>query len=255
MPITCPTCGAAPPGVDVDLERGIGKCRYCSALFDISDQLAAVSGAAIQRRRAPVPMPAAVRVIASPAIEIEPGYRDAPARRPPVTIVRRWRESSAYVIALFCVFWNAFLVFWYRITVDAPIIFKLFPLIHVGAGLYMTYRTLATLLNTTTITVGDDELSVRHHPLPWPGGLRVPAAELAQLFTEEQITETKNGVSRSYHLGAVLKDGTKQRILANLPEPDQALFLEQQIEERLGIVDVEVGGEWQGPTLAGRAGP
>lgn len=247
MPIHCPKCGAEIPAAHVNVDQAAARCPTCNIVFDISGTLApAPQQAPIQRRRAPAPMPPTITVHTDASAEIEPGYRDAPRRKPALTIVRRWYTPSAWLVGAFCVFWNAFLMFWYRVTADAELIFKLFPLIHVGAGVYMTYRTLATFFNTTTITVTDDELTIRHRPVPWPGNKRVPAAELAQLFTEEQISEGKNGVYRSHHLSAVMKDGRKQRLLTNLPEPEQGLFLEQQIEERLGIVDVEVGGEWQG---------
>ncbi|MFT3775506.1 MAG: hypothetical protein QM820_59925 [Minicystis sp.] len=263
MQLHCPTCRAEILAEDVNLGRALAKCRACNAVFDFSDQfgvnhgaaasvnhgagLAPVNhgaGSALQRRRPPVPVPASITVVEDPAPLDEPGYRDAPHGGGAVTIVRRWRTVAAAGTALFCVFWNGFLVFWYRITADAPLIFRLFPLIHVTVGVVMTYRTLAALLNTTRITITDDAVTIRHGPVPWPGNRRIPSADLEQLFVEEQVTQQKNGASRSYHLSAVMKDGAKQRLLSGLPEPDQALFLEQRIEERLRIADTEVGGEY-----------
>ena len=40
-------------------------------------------------------------------------------------------------------------------------------------------------------------------------------------------------------------DGSTIELLKELPSPDQALFLEQRIEERLGIEDAPVGGEYR----------
>jgi hypothetical protein len=96
-------------------------------------------------------------------------------------------------------------------------------------------------VNSTRIAVEGGILTVRHGPLPWPGNRSLPVADLQQLFCEE-VVGSKG--SRSYRLNAVLKTGKKLRLVTALKEPDQALYLEQLLETRLGIVDVAVAGEY-----------
>jgi hypothetical protein len=47
----------------------------------------------------------------------------------------------------------------------------------------------------------------------------------------------------TYNVCAVLKGGQRVTLLSSLPEIDQALFVEQAVEEYLGIEDRPVGGE------------
>ena len=67
MEIPCPTCGTPAPADGVDWNRRIARCRRCGSLFDISDK-AEGAPSALQRRRAPVPMPATFTVIEGAAI-------------------------------------------------------------------------------------------------------------------------------------------------------------------------------------------
>lgn len=243
MQIDCPTCRARLAEDDIDRVRMIARCSACNAVFDCS-----APPAGPQRRRAPVPMPPQITVLEAPHREsAEPGYRE-PATRggPAVTIVRRWYMHLVWAIFVFLVFWNAVLSQFVSRSSDAPLVFRLFPLIHFGAGLWVGYWALALLFNRTTITVTDDTISVRHAPLPWPGNRVVRVADVAQLYTAENVAKGRNRQTRSYELLAVMTDGTRQGIVQGLPEAAQALFLEQRIEERLGIVDVEVGGEYKG---------
>jgi hypothetical protein len=96
-------------------------------------------------------------------------------------------------------------------------------------------------VNRTRIAVENGVLSVRHGPLPWPGNRTIAVAELAQLFCEEVIG---NKGSRSYRVSALLKSGRKTQVLRGLGQADQALFIEQALERRLGITDVPVAGEY-----------
>jgi hypothetical protein len=145
----------------------------------------------------------------------------------------------------FAIVWDGFLVFWYvQAARSGNAVGLLFPILHAAAGFYLTYGAIAGLFNRTVIAASKDKLSIRHGPIPWPGNRDIPTADLKQLFCEEVITRGKNGPSATYHLAAMLDDGKKIRLIKSLPEPDQALYLEQALESRLGIVDVEMEGEY-----------
>lgn len=247
MAILCPTCGIPVPAPDIDRKRMIAHCRGCASVFDCSN--APVSeGAPLgpQRRRPRVPMPESFTVSEGSRELAEGGYREAPRGGPPLTIVRRWYHPVAFALLAFFVVWNVGLYNFIFGDNHAPFVFRLFPVIHVAAGLAVFYSAMALLFNRTTIVVRDDELSIAHGPIPWRGNCRIPTADLEQLYTEERIEQRKNDVSRHYDLSAVMKGGARKKLVKGLPEPAQALFLEQRIEERLGIIDVAVGGEYRG---------
>ena len=247
MAIVCPSCWKEVPATDLDRKRMIAHCRTCSSVFDCSNAPVSESSAALgpQRRRARVPMPESFTITEGPRDLADPGYRQAPRGGPPMTIVRRWYTPVAWGVAAFSVFWNVVL---YRSVFSdwgAPALLRIFPLIHLAVGFSLLYWALALLRNRTTIVITDDELSVTHGPVPWPGKQRIAISELTQLFTEERLEQGRSRERRFYDLSAVMKDGRRKKLVKGLSEPAQALFLEQRIEERLGIVDVEVGGEYR----------
>lgn len=245
----CPSCQAPLPPADVDQSLMVARCAACGGVFDCSAEAGA---ALVQRRRPPVPLPPGFTVTEAPRAPTETGYREAaPRGGPPVTIVRRWYAQVAWFMALFLVLWFSILS---RVVLGdstTPLPFRLFPLLHVAAGLFVGYWTLALFFNRSTVRITDDELSVTHAPLPWPGNLRIRSAELTQIFTQLRVTQGKNGEIRTYDVVAIMNGGERRVLVKGLAEPDQALFLEQRIEERLGIVDVAVMGEYQGPAARG----
>jgi hypothetical protein len=175
-------------------------------------------------------------------------YRDRGTPAPDFVITRRWFSAKTVFLLFFCIFWDGFLVMWYSLATrghGTPIFAFLFPLLHVGAGAYLTWQALCGLINRTRIEVHLRELRIKHGPLPWPGNRRLPVSSLKQLFSEERVSRSgnRNSTTRRYHLNAVLRDGRKVTLLDNLDEADQALYLEQEIERRLGIVDAPVAGE------------
>lgn len=164
-----------------------------------------------------------------------------------LVLTYRWFSVAHVVLALFCVFWVGFLAFWYSTALSRnaglanPMLW--FPLLHVAVGLGLTYSALAGFVNRTDVVVGAGEITVRHGPLPWPGGKTVPSSEIVQLYREERASQTRNGRSVRYELNAMAGDGHKVRLLVRVPGPDVALYLEHVIERELGLADRRVPGE------------
>src|SRR5262249_8647258 len=121
----------------------------------------------------------------------------------------RWFKTQHLLMAFFCVFWDGVLVMWYGSLLTgegAPLCALLFRLLHVGAGVFLTYSTLAGFLNTTRIEVNRSELTIEHGPLPWPGSRTLPGRELTQLYGQEV---RGNKGSLTYSLFALDKQGRK----------------------------------------------
>jgi len=244
MRVTCASCGAVVSARDVSLERMLAKCARCNAVFDIRAQVggAAPGTAAAEKPVRPlVPLPRNVRVLADEVAGGLETYRDNAGGRPQVVVERRWFTPTLFFMVFFCLFWDGFLVFWYGMAIHGGAVGMLvFPLLHVGAGVWITYATLAGFVNRTRIAVADGVLSVRHGPLPWRGNREIPTADLAQLYCQEHVG---NKGARTYSLNALLNGGEKVGLVRSMPEPDQALYLEHLLEARLGIADVPVVGE------------
>lgn len=254
MDVVCERCSAKISAEDIDLSSRLAKCRRCQAVFDFSPQisrpapLAASPPQAIFRPIAPQPEGITVVEDEAPP-DTEPGYRSAPAKGGRLVMRRSWYAHHLWFVGLFCLVWDGFLINWYRMLTgvngDPGLIFYLFPLVHVAAGIGLTYYTIAGFLNKTWITVTADEVTVRHAPIPWFGNRSLPAGDIHQIYCEEIVTKNR-GTSRTYTLSAVLRDGRKVDLVKSLPAAAQARYLEQRLEERLGIEPSPVAGEFQG---------
>ena len=231
MQIHCKACRAKILAEDINLEKTLAKCRGCNAVFDFSGQLEPEQRQAARSRPRPeVPLP--------PKFRMEDWGRD-------LVITWRWFSPKFLALAFFCAFWDGFLVFWYVMAFrqGAPLVMKLFPILHLAVGVGLTYFTLAGFLNRTAVKVSRDALGISHSPLPWPGNRVLPSTEIEQLYCGERMHRHRHSCSYSYQLNAVGRDGSKIKLISGLEEPEAALFLEQAIEARLGIQDRPVRGE------------
>lgn len=222
--LDCRRCGAPIPAENINLDNALAKCHQCHAVFGFADSL---SGA----RSAPPAM----------AMPLPEGLTMS-ERVDTLRLERRWFRPILFFQLLFCIGWDAFLVFWYTNAPNDPI-FIIFPLIHVAVGVSLTYATIAGFLNRTVIEAGTRHLAIQHTPLPWRGNRRIPVSELQQLFCEEHIRRGENGSTATYSLNAFLQNGRKLTLVKGLPAADQALFLEYTLEKHLGIANRQVPGE------------
>ncbi len=164
-----------------------------------------------------------------------------------LVLERRWFGHQVWFLLAFCLFWDGFLVVWYAGALHGlasgqgdGLFLLLFPLLHVAAGVSLTWYALATLLNKTRIQVRSGWLEVQHGPVPWPRPPKLAVSSLDQLYA---VLKRGNKGSRSYELHARQKDGTGHKLLGNLPSPDLVRFLEQRLESHLDIEDRPIANE------------
>lgn len=243
MKIDCQECGTRILAEDLDLPSKMAKCRQCNAVFSFAHNVP--SAPVAQRERLRAPRPDGLLVHETALAPSEPGYRDAPRRGDAVTVTRRWFAAHHVFLAFFCIAWDGFLVFWYANLGNTPgpfsIIAAVFPIAHVAVGIGLTYSTLAGFLNKTTFVLDEQTLTVRHGPLPWKGNHTLARTDIKQLYCEESVSRNNNGVNRSYYLSAVLVDGQQVR-LGSMPM-NHAKYIEDLLEEHLGLADMHVPGE------------
>lgn len=223
--LKCSNCGSQLQPEDISPQLFAARCRHCNALFTLPG---ANTTAKIPRPQVALPKPFQVQTTLHGLV-----------------ITRRWLSGGAFFLLFFTLFWNAFLIVWHSIALSQGAWFmSLFALIHTGVGIFLIYYVLASFLNTTTIKVSTDTLSIHSGPLPWPGNKIIDPQSLKQLYCKEKVSHGKNGPSYSYSIEAVLHDLQHETLIKSLPSSDQALFLEQQIEQHLQIRDTPVEGEY-----------
>lgn len=257
MNIVCSQCRAPVASTDIRPTTGLARCRACDVVFDVQPQLkgAAASLAPLAPltplastkllapRRPLVMRPAAISVTTNSA-EGAQGYRAAYAANAPLEIRRRWSSASAYMMLLFSLLWNAAMLRQLG-TSDSPLTNEPFQLLLLGAGLWMTYTALAQIFNTTVIRATASELSIHHGPFPWPSPPSVEIQSVERLACETVTWHGKGGKSVSFKLSARLRGGRKVALLSGLTERNQALFIEQCLEEHLGLPVDAVAGKFE----------
>jgi hypothetical protein len=115
---------------------------------------------------------------------------------------------------------------------------KVFPVVHVAVGVFLTYTVIATFFNSTKIQATRSELTVASGPMPWRGNRVLPASSVRQ-FTTLNYRSANNveGTARnsSFGLFTVLDDGRTIRLVGGLKDPMEASYLQQQLEKRLNV--------------------
>ncbi|QRN96083.1 hypothetical protein JRI60_44830 [Archangium violaceum] len=231
MQLECEACHSPLRAEDVRFDLALAKCHACDAVHDLTGRKARELAPTSRERR-----PIRPRAALPERIQVEEDGQST-------VLTWRWFKKHHLLMACFCVFWDGMLFNMYRAMLEkgnVSLVELLFPMMHVGAGVFLTYSTLAGFLNRTRIEASRDELHIQHGPLPWPGNRTLSARQLTQLYATE-VRGNKGSVS--YTLLALDRRGHKVELLSGLDDKDQVLYLEQTLERRLGIEDDPVDGE------------
>lgn len=127
-------------------------------------------------------------------------------------------------------------------------------------GTVPLYLLVAGLCNETAIEADRDSVRVVHGPLPVGAHHRFPVDQVDQLYTcrirtrvQDPLAGHRRGLLRSdvlgesievlYQLRLRLRSGAEHVLFDGLESPEQALYMEQELERRLGIQDRVVSGE------------
>ena len=232
MQLYCRQCGAEIQANDVNLDKMIAKCSTCNAVFSFADMYDGEHSHKKKKQalQYDVPMPDNFSI-----------HDDGIA----LTIERKWFNWGSLFVGGFAIFWNG--IIWVNFVPNFSRIggtFSLFLLLFIGVGLFLVYTSIAGIVNTTRITVKNKQLKISHYPLPFPGH-NITVDEIEQLFTKRRTSRTKNGTRTYYQLCVLLGNGRERSLLKDLPKPEQALYIEQEVERFLHIDNIPVGGEYQ----------
>ncbi len=146
----------------------------------------------------------------------------------------RWWARWYLVVGTIALVCNGYFVYlgflhfiFNSVEADASILLLLF------FSLALAYYALAGLFNRTTIQVTSKHLKLRQGPLPYFGNLTLLTENISQLYVSQVYDEVYN-----YELRIQLRNNSKDKVLLKgLSSPLSALFLEQEIEQYLGIED------------------
>jgi len=230
MQIYCRQCGAPIKSNNINLDNLMAKCDECNAVFSFADMYDDVSSKKEKRDQVlmDIPMPDGINIDNS-------GSR--------LLIRRNWFHWSMLFLGGFAVVWNGmiwgFFIPNFSRFDDAPTFFMV-PFVLVGV--YLIVHVVSSLVNHTDIEVDVQAVQIAHKPIPFPGRY-IDCANIDQLYTKRNVHRGENSTTYTYSLHVVTADGKNQKLIGNLQNSDQALFIEQEIERFLGIENRPVRGE------------
>lgn len=234
MKINCESCGSEIPAANINLQDRMAKCDNCNNIFSIKSLIDGISPPSSPE--SPQPHYSKAEISMPKGISVDEGYEG-------LEITRKWFGPIAIFLTFFCIFWDGSILFALRMIISSgePMT-ALFLSIHAIAGIGLTYWCISLYVNKTIITVNSYLIRVKHTPLPFPGSKDFQLDRLEQVYTKERVVRGKNGYSYYYDLYIIDANDKHTKVLPNLQNKEQALFIEQEIERYLDIEDRYVQG-------------
>ena len=230
MQIDCPKCAEQVESNNINIDKGVAKCKNCNTVFSYEDD----SHLSYRRR---------------PEIFLPEEFEVLPLRSE-LSINYKWRKTRSLNSAMvfFAVFWNAMLLpFVLAAFTSGSLVMLLGISIHLLVGLGMLGNIVLTLINSTYITVDDYELSIEHRPFNLPFFIKnqsIKVENIKQVYVQKYSTGQVNGVHQyAYKILAQLKGGNEVNVLKGFKHKNKALYVEQEIEIFLNIEDRAIRGE------------
>lgn len=225
IPLSCKNCDTHISAKDININKAIAKCPECDHVFSFEQDLN------VHLHKPEVMMPKNIEVL---------------ELRSELNLYRKWWGPKFIGIAFFALFWNGFMVVWFSMAIATGAYpMALFGTIHAIAGLGMIYWVIAGTFNTTEVRTTKNRFYIKHGPIPWRGNREIEVSNISQFFTKMHIQRNDNSTTYSYELHAVLNDGKQIKILGQMDKPEEALYLEQELERFLDIPDRRVSGEFK----------
>ncbi|MEO0561008.1 MAG: hypothetical protein AAF125_02770 [Chloroflexota bacterium] len=237
--LTCPNCSEVVPADNVNEDRLVAICPTCDHIFkfNVAGQVVPtkIEGSAPEK---PKSKQKGKPVAAHPSrsLEVEDDMHTGG-----VIIRRRYGKGAQLgFLTFFTIFWNGFLVLWFwSAFASGAYSFAMFGSLHLAVGIGLAYYVLATRFNVTTLTADAQQVRVMTTPIFRHVPREFEAGNIEQVFVKRL-----NGKSNQYHVMVqTASDAEPQLLLHNVHSYQDALFVEQEVERLMGIVDERVPGE------------
>lgn len=157
------------------------------------------------------------------------GWAESPDGPGATLAIHTPARAPAFGLAFFALFWDGFLVFWYSLALGgnkkAPLVMILFPLLHVGAGVFITYAAICGIFNRITIRVDPARFVFRAGPIPVRGNVDEPTSIVAG-FEATKIRSSRRGRTRgtSWGVHMLTRDGRSVPLRFGFSESSHAQY-------------------------------
>ncbi|WP_028974387.1 hypothetical protein [Spirochaeta cellobiosiphila] len=232
MKLNCPKCNKEIPGENISVKDGYAQCDSCHGVYSLKE---------LDKKTAYTHYDQKLQ----PQISLPKGMEQKKEFNK-MTISRRWFGFTAFFLVFFTAIWNGFLGGMVFVALSEGIFIILAgAAIHFIVGIFLIYITIANFINKTVIEVNGSELNIFHTPLPWMGKKTISKGNTKQFYGKKRISHSTSDhrTSVHYELRMMTLDDRDFKVLGGLSDPEQILFLEQEIESYWSIRDEQVEGE------------
>jgi hypothetical protein len=238
MIVTCHACQIKFSLSTANRLEGVAECVRCGAKQAVvvgrDAPSAMASEAAAPRSRVDVPDEITIEEEAGGT-----GYRER-QQGSLLTLARRRRRRSLPPLALRLAVLLALVAIWIYDAValgSVSVAMVLFPV--TAFALVSAWDRLVRFVNRTVIRVDTERVTVNHGPLPSPHfWWNLERDEVRQLFSAKVDARVP-----AYQVRALLGGDVWVGLVDGLDTPEEAVFIEQRLEDALVLVDREVDTE------------
>ncbi|MGK0391094.1 MAG: hypothetical protein ACI94Y_003855 [Maribacter sp.] len=224
--LSCPNCEEKILYNDINIDKGLAKCSQCHVLFNIENEVGVA------------PKKAEIFVIPK-GIEVLKMFSE-------LEIKIDWRHTASKFLMFFTLVWNGILFpMALVIIISGETEVLLFMSIHLAIGLGFLYWSLAALFNTSYITVDSHYINIQHRPFQlFFKEHQLETNDIEQLYVKKYSNGSTNGnPNYVYSVVAIMKSKEEIKIIKGVNKPQQALYIEQEIEKFANIKDKPIAGE------------
>lgn len=233
MHLNCPECENQIKSDDIHLVKTIAICQSCNNIFDFTNELKEANLPAFTNPKPEIVMPHGIEVLKL-MNELE--------------IMIKWRSISNNFTIFFAVFWNLFIgIFTLAVTLSGSWMMLLFMLPFLAVGAYLIYSSVSYLVNKTFIIVDQEGISIEHRPINFliQKDNFIFKEDIRQLYVKRYSVGSQNGRQvYAFSLEVTLNSGKEITLLKNLKSLEHGHYIEQEIENYLGIKNTVAKGEW-----------
>ena len=211
--ITCQSCAFEISPINIDPNTQFVICPSCKALFKIKRD-------------------------GDSLVRFKPSMRSLPAKMSVKVVDDELiiAHHSRDVLRIGLLGITSFLLIFGLFFSELPTPMFLFnPLTWFVIGL--GYYALSGVVNKTVVHVNPDRVIVKSGPLPPWQNRRIDVRQITQLYVKQHIQRSNKGSTTTYKVYLTDRAERQEELVSGLEKPEQALFLEQEIERFLGIED------------------
>ncbi len=150
-----------------------------------------------------------------------------------LTLVRRWQRTNGawgiFGVAFLPLGWMLF-----QRNLPNPDALDFLVLVSIViVGILMTYAGLAQLINSTTVSLDAEKLSIKHGPLPVKANVTVPRDKLKQIYTQKRVRQLGRRKQVSFELLLQEHNAEPQTLMADETSRDDLQFIVQEVHKAL----------------------